>query len=69
MSTLEFYNERAAQCRAEAEGTSLVNVRDRCLSAAVAWEGMADRIRQTQTYRVADAARTAEQLRAAESHD
>lgn len=57
MSTLEFYNERAAQCRAEADGTKLVNVRDRCLSAASAWDNMADRVRRTQTYRVEDAAR------------
>ena len=61
MPTLEFYNERAAQCRAEAEGTKLVNVRARCLSAASAWDEMADRVRRTQTYRVADAARKAEQ--------
>jgi hypothetical protein len=57
MSTLEFYNARAAQCRAEAEGTKLVNVRERCLSAASAWDSMADRVRRTQTYRVEDAAR------------
>lgn len=57
MSTLEFYSERAAQCRAEADGTTLVNVRDRCLSAASAWDNMADRVRRTQIYRVEDAAR------------
>ena len=57
MSTLEFYNARAAQCRAEAEGAKLVNVRERCLSAASAWDSMADRMRRTQTYRVEDAAR------------
>jgi len=57
MSTLEFYSERAAHCRAEAEDTKLVNVRDRCLSAASAWDSMADRVRRTQTYRVEDAAR------------
>ena len=32
MSTLEFYNERAADCRRDADQTQLVNVRDRCLS-------------------------------------
>jgi len=57
MPTLEFYNERAAQCRAEAGSTGLVNVRDRCLNAAAAWESMADRVLRTETYRVADAAR------------
>jgi hypothetical protein len=57
MSTLTFYNERAAECRAEADGTQLVNVRDRCLSAASAWDSMADRVRKTQSYRIEDAAR------------
>jgi hypothetical protein len=64
MSTLEFYTERAAQCRAEADQTTLANVRERCLSAASAWDDMADRVRRTQTYRVEDAARKAEQGRA-----
>ena len=59
MSTFDFYNERAAQCRAEAEGSKLVNVRDRCLSAASAWDNMAERVRRIQTYRVEDAARKA----------
>lgn len=59
MSTLNFYNERAAQCRAEADLTSLANVRERCLSAASAWDSMADRVRRTQTYRLEDAARKA----------
>ena len=67
MSTLEFYNERAAQCRAEAAGTDLVNVRDRCLSAAAAWDDMADRVRRTQVYRIEDAARKKEQGRAGAS--
>ena len=59
MSTLEFYNERAAECRAQADSTRLVNVRDRCLSAAAAWDSMADRVRRTESYRAADAARKA----------
>jgi len=57
MSTLEFYNERAAKCRAEAADSKLVNVRERCLSAASAWDQMADRVRRTQTYRLEDATR------------
>jgi hypothetical protein len=59
MSTLEFYNQRAADCRRDADLTPLVNVRDRCMSAASAWDEMADRVRRTQTYRVEDAARKA----------
>lgn len=59
MATIDFYNQRAAQCRAEADLTSLANVRERCLSAASAWDSMADRVRQTQTYRAEGAARKA----------
>ena len=59
MSTLDFYAERAAQCRVEADATKLVNVRARCLSAASAWDDMADRVRRTQIYRIEDAARKA----------
>jgi hypothetical protein len=69
MSTLEFYNERAAQCRAEADLTRLANVRDRCLTAASAWDNMADRVRRTETYRVEDAARKVEQGRAGAAHE
>jgi len=57
MSTSDFYSERAAECRAEAGRTNLVNVRERCLSAASAWDSMADRLHRTQIYRVEDAAR------------
>jgi len=57
MATLEFYNQRAADCRRDAELTPLANVRDRCLSAALAWDSMADRVQRNQDYRVEDAAR------------
>lgn len=57
MSTLQFYTERAAECRRQADATNLQNVRARCLSAADAWEEMAHRVRRSQVYREADAAR------------
>lgn len=57
MSTLQFYTERAADCRRQAEVTNLTNVRARCLSAACAWDDMADRVRRTQIYREEDALR------------
>lgn len=57
MSTLQFYNDRAADCRREADASNLVNVRERCLSAAEAWDHMADRVRRTETFRAEDAAR------------
>jgi hypothetical protein len=59
MSTLQFYIERAADCRRQADATNLQNVRARCLSAADAWDEMADRVRRTQVYRDEDAARKA----------
>ena len=59
MSTLQFYNERAADCRREAGASNLVNVRERCLSAAEAWDHMADRVRRTESFRAQDAARKA----------
>jgi hypothetical protein len=63
MPTLEFYSERAADCRRDAELTGLANVRDRCLSAASAWDDMADGVRRTQAYRAADAVRKLDQGR------
>jgi hypothetical protein len=59
VSTLDFYTERAADCRRQADLTNLVNVQARCLSAASAWDDMADRVRRTQVYREEDAARKA----------
>lgn len=59
MSTLDFYIARAAECRRDAETASLDNVRNRSLSAAEAWEQMADRARRTQSYRTAHEAEKA----------
>lgn len=59
MSTFEFYTQRAADCRRQADATNLQNVRARCLSAASAWDDMADRVRRNQVYREQDAARKA----------
>jgi hypothetical protein len=68
MPTLEFYTERAADCRREADATNLENVRARCLSAAGAWDDMADRVRRNQVNREADAARKAGASFGAEQH-
>lgn len=59
MSTLAFYQERAAQCRREADDSTLDNVRARCLSAAAAWDNMAARMEKMQSFRTADAERKA----------
>jgi hypothetical protein len=47
----EFFLARAAEARAEAEAAILANVRDRCLRAAAAWSGMADRAERTEKQR------------------
>lgn len=57
MPTLQFYSERAAQCRREAESATLANVRQRHLDAAEAWDGMAERITRTNAHREANLAR------------
>jgi hypothetical protein len=49
----EFYTARAVAARADAEGTALENVRDRCLRAAAAWDSMAERLRRTEEFRAA----------------
>jgi hypothetical protein len=56
MSTLQFYAERAAQCRREADAATLENVRQRSLDAATAWDGMAERITRTNAHREANQA-------------
>lgn len=66
MSTLDFYLERAAQCRRDADGTALANVKARSLSAAEAWDAMAARLRKTQVYRDGDADRKASANKAKE---
>jgi len=60
MPTLQFFTDRAADCRREADATNLENVRTRCLSAAHAWDDMANRARRNQVHREEDAARKAE---------
>ena len=57
MSTLQFYHERAAECRRDADKATLENVRRRHLDAAVAWDGMAERINRTNAHREANLAR------------
>ena len=55
----EFYLERAAEARRDAQATPLQNVRERCLRAAEAWDAMADRAERSERHREADAARKA----------
>ena len=55
----EFYLERAAEARRDAEQTPLQNVRERCLRAAHAWEQMADRVERTGRMRAETEAKKA----------
>jgi hypothetical protein len=50
-ATHQFYNDRAADARRDAEKANLDNVRDRYLRAAVAWETMAARLGRTERMR------------------
>ena len=66
MNQLDFYRERAAAARREADAASLQNVRDRCLRAALAWDEMADRAARTEQMRADTEARKAALAVAAE---
>jgi hypothetical protein len=57
------YIERAAECRREADSANLVNVRDRCLGSALAWESMANRAEQIEIYRVNEVQRKVDEGR------
>jgi hypothetical protein len=51
MGELENYLARAAECRAQAEAATLQNVKDRCLRAEEAWNGMAARVQRHEKLR------------------
>jgi hypothetical protein len=58
----DFYEARAAEARADADGASLTNVKDRCLRAAAAWEAMAARAHRGDVFRAKAAAAKAAAL-------
>ena len=55
----EFYLERAAAARRDAEEATLANVRDRCMRAAAAWDEMAARAARTERMRAETEAKKA----------
>jgi hypothetical protein len=55
----DFFVTRAAQSRDEAEAAVLDNVRERCLRAAAAWDGMAARAERTDKARAKTASEKA----------
>jgi hypothetical protein len=64
--TFDFYDQRARAAEAEAERSTLANVRERELRSARAWREMADRQSKIDSERVKADAERAER-RAAES--
>ena len=58
-TTREFYLARAAEARAQAEASTLDNVRERHLRSATAWEEMADRVARTDRMRAETEAKKA----------
>jgi hypothetical protein len=61
----EFYVERAAAARREAEAATLANVRERSLRAAAAWDEMAARAARTERMRAESEAKKAAEAAAA----
>ena len=59
MLTQQFYRDRAAAARLDAEATPLANVRERWLHAAAAWDAMAARLARTERARADTIARKA----------
>jgi hypothetical protein len=52
----DFYLERAAEARADAEATKLANVRERFLRSEAAWNHMAARVAATERRRIENGA-------------
>lgn len=48
---LDFFLARASEARRDAEAATLANVRERCLRAATAWDGMAARAEKSEKMR------------------
>lgn len=69
MTDRETYLARAAEARAQANETTLHNVRDRCLRSEAAWNEMADRAARTEKMRqtlLADKEKAAAELAVAD---
>jgi hypothetical protein len=51
-NTLQFYLDRAAEARKQAEAATLSHVRDRCRRSEVAWTQLAERSAATEAMRL-----------------
>jgi hypothetical protein len=58
-STLQFYLDRAAQARNEAEAATLEHVRERCHRSEVAWMLQAEKARRSEQLRIEEQERKA----------
>jgi hypothetical protein len=61
LSEAPLFRARAQECTAQAEATTLQNVRERCLRAAEAWIAMAERGERADAMRAAHEKAKAEQ--------
>ena len=62
----QFYLDRAADARRDADAATLSNVRERCLRAAAAWDDMANRVARTERMRAETETRKAAEAQAAQ---
>ena len=53
MSDAPLFRARADECRAQADESTLQNVKERCLRAAAAWAAMAERGERADAMRAA----------------
>ena len=63
----QFYLDRAADARRDADAATLTTVRERCLRAAAAWDDMANRVARTERMRAETEAKKAAEALAAET--
>ena len=61
-SNLQFFLDRAAQARDEAEAATLDHVRERCRRSEAAWTVLADKAKRSEELRNEEAVRKAEAL-------
>lgn len=69
MSNAQFYHDRAAEARSQADLAELDNVRDRCLRSAGVWQSLADRATRLDAERAVRDAATEERRRLSANDD
>jgi len=60
-TNLNFFLTRVEQSRVEAEAATLDHVRDRCRRSEAAWQALADKAKQSELLKEAEAVRKANQ--------